>query len=319
MDKLGWARPMAVGGLHVVVLEKCSSMADDRGRNVALGSTDKKRKVGVGPAERPPELTYVPLSPNCGRESHSFIWYIINHYDQLRPITVFMQGDAHYHLERFTQPRLAAIVSELHASPQPPAFLPLTGLPVPNTLWSGAKLPLHCELYRNFSGRSDACQLWTSTTHAHFAVSRAAIHRHSRRSYRTLLRQFEAADGTCRPRIEATVLLERSWSLIFGCTRWLGCPFTQSTDEKELFRACPKADGRINVKVDGSLDLSGFPAARHEPRGKYHEVLRALRSDRLRLPTLADGLENSPRWPNPASRSQLSGTCWTLDNTSALP
>ena len=323
MDKLGWALPLAKAGLRVLVVEKCGGMSDDQGKHVALGSTAFRRKVGAGPGERPVDFSYVDLV-NCGRESHSFVWYIIAAYDQLNEVTVFLQGDAHYHLEPAIISRLARVVLELNASPRPLAFVPLCGLPVPSLFWSGAKLPLHCEVYRNFSKRSDSCQAWSSTTHAHFAVTREAIQQHSRRTYKALLRHFEYADGTCLPRIQATVLMERSWGLIFGCARPLGCAFNPqsvATDaEERAFRnTCAGHESRIPIRADGSLDLTVWPQAQDVGRrGLYHEAVAALRSPVMRLPSLADALESMPRWPNPASRSILSGTCWTPFNTTSL-
>ena len=117
--------------------------------------------------------------------------------------------------------------------------------------------------YRNFSGRADDCQVWSSTTHAHFAVSRAAIQRNALLAYEALIAKFVGADGTClRPSsVQGTVLMERSWGLVFGCARPLGCPYAADADATAVFATCAGAERRIALRSDGALDLAAWPRA----------------------------------------------------------
>lgn len=338
MDQLGWAVPLATAGLQVLVLEKCANLRDDLGRPVAAGSTSARRKVGKSKAQRPKQLQYVEVA-NCGREAHAYIWYIVEAWDRLREQTVFLQGDAHHHLEPALMARLAAVVLELRASPRPPSFLPLCGGAVPSSMWSAAGLADHCELFRNFSRpepwpeprpapRSQPqserpCQVWSSTTHAHFVVSRQAIRRHSRRSYRTMLRRlFESGDGACVRR-DAATFLERSWNLIFGCARMLGCTFTERTTQAEFEKQCPFSNERMRLRVDGTLDTSQHwphaegPEAPVGGAGAWDRSMARLREPDRRLPVLADALASMPSWENAASRTLLSGACWGQQNRSA--
>lgn len=40
------------------------------------------------------------LLPNVGREAHTYLYHIINNYDNLDDITIFLQGDPFFHIDK---------------------------------------------------------------------------------------------------------------------------------------------------------------------------------------------------------------------------
>lgn len=49
-------------------------------------------KGGAGAPPLPPGIQHVETLPNCGREAHTYLTYIVRHYEALPPVVVFTQG-----------------------------------------------------------------------------------------------------------------------------------------------------------------------------------------------------------------------------------
>ena len=69
-----------------------------------------------------PQQTHEPL-PNIGREGHTYLHHIVNHYDDLAKITVFLQGRIDDHvtisLNEMIERSLATKEGEVSRAPTP--------------------------------------------------------------------------------------------------------------------------------------------------------------------------------------------------------
>ena len=83
LEDLSWAAPLVSAGFAVLAIDKC-----EHGRDGGYGTSNASRTVPAGI-----KLVH-PHTPNRGRESHTFLWFIVHHLDTLRGTTVFLQGDA---------------------------------------------------------------------------------------------------------------------------------------------------------------------------------------------------------------------------------
>lgn len=284
-DDLYWASSI-VRVCQVFVLEKCRNRTiDDIGLPAYRRHTMRQPKR---PRLRTPKsqlLTHESSSvppllgaetihvTNCGRESHAYLWFIVRFWEKLSPLVAFLQGDAHRHLSLATITTLPKRLQQLQK--QPMAFVHLAG----HFLWSAQHWPqednwssnmkLMCDMHKNFSvpaaSPAGSCAVWLSMTHAHFVAKRETIWRHPRSRYTNLLRLFETEGGECSLKgIEAVrlgVLMERSWSLVFGCTRRLTtCGHVQpGMTQSELFAQCPGMLNRSRLRA-GELTALGAAA-----------------------------------------------------------
>ena len=194
-------------------------------------------------------VQYLTVRPNVGREAHAYLWYIFHYYERLHDYTIFLQSDAPRHLP--VGHTLTAAVSR--AIRFDFSFLALTGNVVPAGYKThSVPLKTFCGLYRNFSlpppDPGAPCKAWNSVTWAHFAAKRQAIQAHSVDAYRRLLALLEEPEaaydafgnGNGEPAIAGATVLERSWSLLFGCARPLGdeCTYQPSDTHADLLRRC---------------------------------------------------------------------------------
>ena len=338
MDDLDWAAPLAAAGLTVLVLEKCSSGFDDTGTQVTQRvvaftvqqgrQTRVMKRTGSVARGRPSTLLYEQV-PNCGREALAYLYYITTRWATLRPVTLFLQGDAHSHLAAPILQQLPAIARDLQALQPSPRFVPLAGRLVPSTYSSGMPdMNLYCEVYQNLTGgalhgRSSAgdrrlktsrCHIYSSLTHAHFAVSRDTIRRRSRQQYVDLLHLFESAGGMCVNTLQrwkelTATFLERTWALVFDCVRTLnGCPFLEGTSSSQLFKLCPAAARPLDSpspNVTASL-IKAWPEA-----GLGHvesQVKDQLQRNERMFHSLQRALHRLPSWSDPTSTLMRTGS-----------
>lgn len=151
--------------------------------------------------------------PNVGREAHTYLWHIVEHYENLADFTVFCQGKPFDHAYDFHQSlrRLAAQPLE--------DFLPF-GHIVDTDDARGQRL------FVRWSKNDDAHELdmrafhralwgnagpeeYTFRLGAQFGISRVAIRQRPRDFYRRALQiSMEFPD--------AAHCFERSWPLVFG-------------------------------------------------------------------------------------------------------
>jgi hypothetical protein len=262
-ENLTWTRMFARRGWDVVVLEQCP-----QGRMMPSSGGNS---WGVG--QRPGHL-WLPVRPNVGREAHAYLFFLTHHWDRLRPITLFLQGDApkHVNLAEALQPggALDRFATECWS------FMSLVAAVHPSTFKVPSIVPLRtfCTLWRSFDPTPPAeapCPVWSAVGFASFAVARRTIMRHPRHVYARWLRSFErpseakslwgSSEGehafhptgwhvdedTHRSpqlaqdaRVGAT-FFERAWALIFGCSEALGActSFLPQEHPRALARRCP--------------------------------------------------------------------------------
>ena len=226
--------------------------------------------------------------PNVGREAHTYLWYLC-HRSQLADYTLFLQGDAWRHTKMFSN-RTNALGKlrqlAINLRQKPASYLALSGggylLPVTADGYLRGRLRVACWIYRNFTGAA-ICNLHSSHLYTHFVVARDTIHRQPRARYCALLRTFE------EPKVAREVwgikgvlsagllgaagLMERQWSMIFGCAHALGCPFRPEDGYDALLRQCPWAKHTNCNVIKGAKDVPPV----HAPGGimrcdKYHNV-----------------------------------------------
>jgi len=257
---LDWAAPAVhdhrVEG--VIILEQCAEIEADGGAPargaLANGTQLEGSKHGF---ER------ILVTPNRGREAHAYLWFIVNRWDILPPLTLFMQGDAPNHvpcLALLSGMSPAACWSSTidHLTKRPWSFVSLTELVVPSTYTAWKTLATYLELCRRFTTSSplpQRCHVWAADAFAHFAVSNGTIQRHPRAMYAALLEWFEAdalsqhwwgernfkASGVHGAHAFGATVMERAWSLIFGCTDAIGgarCSFDANTSREAFVGRC---------------------------------------------------------------------------------
>ena len=251
----------------VVVLEKCGHFSP-RGDITATRKGDPipgKGQVKPGSVEeqsaaRPPSFTYLGVTPNNGREGMAYLWYITHGWDSLRTYTVFLQGDAQRHTPLAERPHSAgSLILQLIAAGATYSSLGNCCVPSHNAHFRQWSMRLECEIYRNFTHAPAAvCYPWVGAPFATFLVRRDAIHRHQWSTFHNLLRHFtepgnlpsqwEGKNSHFDPSNIAGVVIERSWSLIFGCSRPLlrgipaaNCSFGPETSTAELRGRCAHA------------------------------------------------------------------------------
>ena len=253
-DDLHWALPLAAT-LDVIVLEKCAGAFDDLKRPV-----QRKPCTTASDCLLPHEI----IAPNLGREAHSYLWYIVNHWDTLHDATVFLQGDMSRHVGEGEILGPSASAADLAGNLSAPtgllgrfysdnlSFLALSTVLSANTMAMGRGFGLkeQCELFRSFTPGAtpgSQCPTWTAFALANFVVSRRAVHRLPRATYAAWLAQLEAAGPKVAARL--AVLYERAWSAIFACSQPLrtssgsssACNFDENTTVAQLDKRCPIA------------------------------------------------------------------------------
>mmetsp|Transcript_24049 Transcript_24049/g.54701 ORF Transcript_24049/g.54701 Transcript_24049/m.54701 type:complete len:401 (-) Transcript_24049:31-1233(-) len=262
MSDLRWAAPLARAGHTVVVLEKCKPhYMSDLGGAAPKGFTNHTDK-------RPRALEYVDLSAlNKGRESHSYLWFIVNRWDRLPQTIVFLQGDAPDHVRHGATESCASYLltrvrdfvagkysylSLNHDMKIVPHF-PSAG----RFGWDGHS---YCQMYRAFTHSQGRCHAWVAARYAHFAVASRTVKRHPLRAYERLLRTFEddllatkafpryGTKSRGRAHGKGGYVVELSWNLIFGCVRTVtrrphtNCSFSTENlhaDGGHIWRFCP--------------------------------------------------------------------------------
>jgi hypothetical protein len=221
-----------------------------------------------------PSSAEVTHLPNVGREAHTYLTHIINRYDSLADVTVFLQGDPHDHVRHLKQ--------QLDEVPTDPGFRELGHTPV---VEDGAGNPSQpgidsAGLYRALF-RSHPPAFYPFHSGANFAVSRAAIRRRPLEFYqRALTAVLSSRSGPWE--------IERVWPRIFFPTAPRSGIVTAATadiffDTQQLLQSLERF-GRCPVEV---FDL-GLTDSQKEWVEKHPQ--RTLRQ--------------RPRWINRVSRLQ---------------
>lgn len=136
--------------------------------------------------------------PNIGRESHSYLWYIINHYVCLDDFTCFVQGSPFFHC-----PNAIDVISKFDGSAD---FYPF------GTVFHTVKdaCPHHSDLViSKFDDLIKSPAEWSFNGGAQFIVSRDRILRYSKEFYQQLFDLHFTNEQT-------PWCLERLWKFVFG-------------------------------------------------------------------------------------------------------
>ncbi|CAJ1422510.1 unnamed protein product [Effrenium voratum] len=186
--------------------------------------------------------------PNVGREDEVFLHHIVEHYDQLPKVTVFLQGWPFGHCPGFLQSVRRAITAVLETPQAPQQLFNTAGFvpglaPITGTFWQydveEGLLGLASQLAKrhfpqDFSGAADkrakeiyneSCQnvlggapcprlQWTAEG-AQWAVSRERILSTKRETYANAMKLGEGWEGKFRG-----LVLEALWPTIFGARDW---------------------------------------------------------------------------------------------------
>jgi len=106
------------------------------------------------------DIPFIPL-PNIGRESHTYLYHIINNYDNLADQTIFCQGDSIFHSPGFLDlinkyrdefEPIQPLSSWYWREGEPPHYLQNPPKPITNEtkdLWLG-DAPIHVEYMDNY-------------------------------------------------------------------------------------------------------------------------------------------------------------------------
>lgn len=201
---LTWAVEIAAA-MNVIVYEQCGA-----------GNGTSNGVDAMAPA-----LPWsVKHTKRCGREAHSYLAYIYEHYTTLPERVIFLQGDAPRHLRHFSNFTLALSIESLARS-----HLTFSMLPGSGTV-AASPCQVAWKRTRREPGMQDVqlaianVSVPISTyTYAHFVVARERVWRHPVDYYRSLDAHFfgETESGSCGRKTAS--LFERGWPLMFGCSR----------------------------------------------------------------------------------------------------
>lgn len=142
------------------------------------------------------------ILPNIGREAHSYLTYIVNHYEDLYDLNVFTQGDPIFHSAHF--------IEKVNNLSDDTNFVGLSdlywetdcyGLPYhPKPL----KIKEYCEELLGLT----TPEKWWFNGNAIFAVNKKLILRHNLSFYKNLIKLIDKDENL-------PWILERLWEPIF--------------------------------------------------------------------------------------------------------
>lgn len=145
----------------------------------------------------------IPL-PNIGREAHTFLYHIVNNYDDLDDYTIFCQGNPFDHYKDMMN-----TIKEFLKFTNINDFIPLSDTIL---LTSSLKCPYHeslpmKEYYNRFFGENESETLFYFIVGAQFLASKKAIQLIPLSVWKYLLDRIELAEGPW--------VMERYWQILF--------------------------------------------------------------------------------------------------------
>lgn len=163
------------------------------------------------------------LLPNVGRESHTYLWHVVNNYDKLADVTVFFQGAPHV-FSLIGEPDSEYFLTNFENS-----FVSFEGNMSENytkgslgyCLWDYRITEYEGEIlnpapwdalewFQKFVNKTENVNRLKIYFGAHFGVKKEAILRRPKEEYETLLSQFSTKND------EVGHFFERSWRYIFS-------------------------------------------------------------------------------------------------------
>ncbi|KAL8892181.1 MAG: hypothetical protein Q9192_005649 [Flavoplaca navasiana] len=190
-------------------------------------------KGGERNAPEPP-LTFTPL-PNIGREGHTFLYHIVNHYENLAEVTLFVQGRIDDHVDvTVTEMKAKALTTAPEQVTTYPfreleLFEHWEGIPWEKypcwKRWSSMAMqkmqetPL--ELFQKYISEDDRVPVAIGfAPGAIFAVNKKTIMRHSKAFYQRLLhKMFLGEMAHVNP--ETGHYMERFWLGLFNPSEYV--------------------------------------------------------------------------------------------------
>jgi hypothetical protein len=150
--------------------------------------------------------------PNIGRESNSYLYHIVNNYEDLQNHNIFLQGNPYDHCKN-----LDYTLNEISKYSDDNIFLPLNKVVVENNKSKYRKTHPHTnglpiEYFMNilFNIKTDPLETILVNYGAQFIVSKNIIQKRSRSFYDFLLKLNSRKNSTLEPYI-----FERLWLYIF--------------------------------------------------------------------------------------------------------
>lgn len=177
------------------------------------------------------DILYHKQIDNVGRESHTYLYFIINHYSNLPDYTIFLQGDAPDHLlqEEWTNLKTNTFKLEDYKGMGHHIF-EVTGTSIPNHVIQ--EFPIYRKtpdfLYNHFLKKesNDIKHIkYSMNAEACFCVSKNNILRHPKEVYINLYNEHYNPIHAKRPGtiVQYAGTMEYSWHLIFDNIYYKNC------------------------------------------------------------------------------------------------
>lgn len=233
--------------------------------------------------------------PNIGREAHTYLHHLVNHYDTIADVTMFVQGDA-YNPDGRTPPHSTVTVPEMKSrsiksstsggftcfTPVVPNFDQWTGLPWETDSkfrwWfhKNGKTMLRAQLtpaefWAEYIGGPHPESVWFASG-AFFGVTRETVQARPKSFYEKLLKAFTDAN---HPNPEYGHYVERLWGSIFldreGELESDGSVSSDSEDGSRTSQESGRLRSRTEVLLDIAKTLPPLPVSQEE-FGKKREM-----------------------------------------------
>jgi hypothetical protein len=154
---------------------------------------------------------YIRLK-NIGLEHHSWVYHIVNNYDNLPDYLIFLQGSPHYHfignverfLDRFLDSEKRKSILNQFDDPE---YIPLTD-------WYTTEPVEYTEVYETYLELFENPPLFKTFEYAtcgQFCISSKRIRHYSKSFYEKYLRIFERKNN-----LDYAYTAERMWSLFYS-------------------------------------------------------------------------------------------------------
>jgi len=154
---------------------------------------------------------YIRLK-NIGLEHHSWVYHIVNNYDNLPDYLIFLQGSPHYHfignverfLDRFLDSEKRKSILDQFEDPE---YIPLTDWYTTESIDCTEVSETYLELF----GNPPLFKTFEYATCGQFCISSKRIRHYSKNFYEKYLSIFERKNN-----LDYAYTAERMWSLFYS-------------------------------------------------------------------------------------------------------